>query len=347
MGLVSFALRRLLWMVPTLLGVSLIMFCLTVLIPGDPALLRLGTFATAEQLQSLRAEMGLDKPALAQYWLYLKGLARGDLGRSWRTGDTVVNDLKARFPATLELGLYSTLLSLVVGIPIGVITAVRRNSLLDYAGKLYGVIGVAMPLFWLGLILVYVFYDGLGIAPAPTGRIDMLLTPPPTITGMYVVDSLLAGDLEALWSSVSQLILPVLTLTFIVALGLRFIPLHARLVRGEVMAEKAKDHAQAARAIGCSDARLVWRHLLPNTLGPIVTQSTMNLSWAILNAAGLSFLGLGVQPPTPEWGVMISEGAPYIVSGQWWMSFFPGAALMLMTAGFVLIGDGINSRGER
>jgi peptide/nickel transport system permease protein len=133
----------------------------------------------------------------------------------------------------------------------------------------------------------------------------------------------------------------------VVALSLRFIPIYARLVRGEILSEKLKEYAMAARAIGCSDARLVFRHLLPNALGPIITQSTMNLSWAILNAAGLSFLGLGVQPPTPEWGVMISEGSSYIVSGQWWMSFFPGAALMLLTAGFILIGDGINTRAER
>jgi peptide/nickel transport system permease protein len=133
----------------------------------------------------------------------------------------------------------------------------------------------------------------------------------------------------------------------VVALSLRFIPMYARLVRAEVLSEKLKEYALAARAVGCSDARLVFHHLLPNSLGPIVTQSTMNLSWAILNAAGLSFLGLGVQPPTPEWGVMISEGSPYIVSGQWWMSFFPGAALILMTAGFILIGDGINRRNER
>jgi peptide/nickel transport system permease protein len=133
----------------------------------------------------------------------------------------------------------------------------------------------------------------------------------------------------------------------VVALSLRFIPMYARLVRSEMLSEKLKEYAQAARAIGCSDTRLIFRHLLPNALGPIVTQSTMNLSWAILNAAGLSFLGLGVQPPTPEWGVMISEGAPYIVSGHWWMSFFPGVALILMTAGFTLIGDGINARAER
>ncbi len=133
----------------------------------------------------------------------------------------------------------------------------------------------------------------------------------------------------------------------VVALSLRFIPMYARLVRAEILSEKLKEYALAARAIGCSDSRLVFRHLLPNAVGPIITQSSMNLSWAILNAAGLSFLGLGVQPPMPEWWVMISEGSPYIVSGQWWMSFFPGAALMLLTAGFILIGDGLNAGAER
>jgi ABC-type dipeptide/oligopeptide/nickel transport system permease component len=174
-------------------------------IPGDPALLRLRNFATADQLQQLRLEMGLDKPSHERFWLYLQGLLQGDLGRSWRTGDTVTNDLKARFPATLELGLYSTILSILVGIPIGVITAARKDSYLDYGGKLYGVLGVAMPLFWLGLILVYVFYYLLGIAPAPTGRLDLLVAPPPRFTGLYVVDSLLSGDMEALWSGLSHL----------------------------------------------------------------------------------------------------------------------------------------------
>jgi peptide/nickel transport system permease protein len=133
----------------------------------------------------------------------------------------------------------------------------------------------------------------------------------------------------------------------VIALSLRFIPMYARLVRAEILSEKLKEYALAARAIGCSDAQLVLRHLLPNAVGPIITQSSMNLSWAILNAAGLSFLGLGVQPPTPEWGVMISEGAPHIVSGQWWMAFFPGAVLVLLAAGFILIGDGLNALAER
>jgi peptide/nickel transport system permease protein len=136
-------------------------------------------------------------------------------------------------------------------------------------------------------------------------------------------------------------------MTLVIALSIRFIPMYARLVRGEMLVERVKEYAVAAQAIGSTQTRLVFRHLLPNSLSPLITQSTTNISWAVLNTAGLSFLGVGMQPPTPEWGVMISEGSPFIVSGQWWMSFFPGAALILMTAGFILLGDGLSARTER
>jgi peptide/nickel transport system permease protein len=136
-------------------------------------------------------------------------------------------------------------------------------------------------------------------------------------------------------------------MTLMIALSIRFIPMYARLVRGEMFVERVKEYAVAAQAIGSAQVRLVFRHLLPNSLSPLITQSTTNISWAVLNTAGLSFLGVGIQPPTPEWGVMISEGSPFIVSGQWWMSFFPGMALILMTAGFILVGDGLSARTER
>jgi peptide/nickel transport system permease protein len=136
-------------------------------------------------------------------------------------------------------------------------------------------------------------------------------------------------------------------LILVIALSIRYVPMYARLIRSEMLAEKVKEYAVAAQALGSSHQRLVFRHLLPNSLTPLITQSTTNVAWAILNAAGLSFLGVGLQPPIPEWGVMISEGSPFIVSGQWWMSFFPGAALILMTAGFVLLGDGLSARTER
>jgi peptide/nickel transport system permease protein len=162
---------------------------------------------------------------------------------------------------------------------------------------------------------------------------------------MRLVDMVLAFPSFVLALVFVAVFSPTLT-TLIVALGIRFIPIYARLTRGEILVEKVKEYAVAARALGCSHPRLIFRHLLPNILAPIITQSTMNMAWAILNAAGLSFLGLGIQPPIPEWGVMISEGSPYIVSGQWWMSLFPGAALIVMTAGFVLVGDGLNAQTQ-
>jgi peptide/nickel transport system permease protein len=160
---------------------------------------------------------------------------------------------------------------------------------------------------------------------------------------MRLVDMVLAFPSFVLALVFVAVFSPSLT-TLIVALSIRFIPIYARLTRGEVLVEKVKEYAVAARALGCSTPRLIFRHLLPNITAPIITQSTTNMAWAILNAAGLSFLGLGIQPPIPEWGVMISEGSPYIVSGQWWMSLFPGGALIVMTAGFVLLGDGLNAR---
>jgi peptide/nickel transport system permease protein len=275
MGIMSFVIKRLLWMMPTLLGVSVIMFCLTILIPGDPALLRLGNFATAEQLQQLRLEMGLDKPSHERYWLYLKGLLQGDLGRSWRTGDAVTNDLKARFPATLELGLYSTILSILVGIPVGVVTAARKDSNLDYGAKLYGVLGVAMPLFWLGLLLVYVFYYLLGIAPAPTGRLDMLVAPPLRLTGLYVVDSVLSGDMEALWSSISHLVLPVMTLTFIVAASI------ARMTYTSMRRVLSAQYILVGHAYGISPHRLIYKYALKNALMPVITFVGLQIGFLI------------------------------------------------------------------
>lgn len=170
------------------------------------------------------------------------------------------------------------------------------------------------------------------------GKIDNLI--------MRLMDMLLAFPSFVLALVFVAVFSPTL-MTLVIALSIRFVPMYARLVRGEMFVERVKEYAVAAQAIGSAQTRLVFRHLLPNSLSPLITQSTTNISWAVLNTAGLSFLGVGMQPPTPEWGVMISEGSAFIVSGQWWMSFFPGMALMLMTAGFMLVGDGLSARTER
>ncbi len=275
MDLIGYVTRRIVLIVPILLGASVIMFVLTMLIPGDPALMRLGNFATAEQLRSLREEMGLTKPPHERYLRYLGGLLRGDMGRSWRTGNLVLDDLRARFPASLELGLCSLLLSICIGIPLGVLSAAHKDSLVDYGGKLYGIFGVAMPVFWFGLGLVYIFYFKLGVAPAPTGRIDMLVTPPSPITGLYLLDSLLQGDMEAWLSSASHLLLPVITLAFATGASI------ARMTYTSMRKVLAAQFITVGHAYGFSPQALVFKFALKNALMPVLTLIGLQVGFLI------------------------------------------------------------------
>jgi peptide/nickel transport system permease protein len=275
MEFISHAARRLVLIVPTLLGASFLMFVLTILIPGDPALVRLGNFATAEQLQSLREEMGLTKPAHERYVLYLSGLLRGDMGRSWRTGNLVLDDLRARLPVSLELGCGSMLLAIAIGIPVGVWGAANRDTLVDYGSKVYGILGVAMPLFWGGLVLVYVFYFKLGIAPPPTGRIDMLITPPKSITGSYVLDSLLTWDMEALVSSAAHLVLPVITLAFVTGASI------ARMTYTSMRKVLGSQFILVGHAYGLAWRTIVYKFALKNALMPVVTLIGLQVGFLI------------------------------------------------------------------
>lgn len=272
---IGYVTRRLALMVPTLLGASVVLFVLTTLIPGDPALMRLGNFATAEQLSRLREEMGLTRPLHEQYLRYLGGLVRGDMGRSWRTGNLVLDDLRARFPASLELGLCSMLLAIGIGIPVGVLGAARKDTLVDYGGKAYGILGVAMPVFWGGLGLVYVFYFRLGLAPPPTGRIGMLVSPPDTITGLYLVDSLLRGDLEAWCSSAAHLMLPVVTLAFVTGASI------ARMTYTSMRMVLTSQYIAVGHAYGFSVRAIVYKFALKNALLPVMTLIGLQVGFLI------------------------------------------------------------------
>jgi hypothetical protein len=169
--------------IPTLLGVTIITFTLTYLLPGNPAMVKAGPFATPEYLALMEKEIGLDKPIYIQYWRYLSGVVRGDLGQSSSTGRPVLEDFKQRVPATLELTLASLLIAVGIGIPLAVISAVRRDSLLDHICRLLGVGGVAMPTFWTGLLLLYIFFYHVGLAPPPLGRLGSGISAPTGITG--------------------------------------------------------------------------------------------------------------------------------------------------------------------
>lgn len=215
MHLVAYIGRRLLFIAPQLLGIVLVSFLLIKTIPGDPAVLMLGPTATPEAIASLRAKMGLDQPLITQFGIYVKALVQGDLGTSWQTTRPVLEDLLQRFPATVELVTFGLLTAILIGVPLGLASAVRPNGWIARFADFYGLSAGAVPDFWLALVFIYVFYTLLGWLPAPLGRIDLSIIPPAQVTGIYTIDSLLARDWEAFASAAAHLVLPVATLGLI------------------------------------------------------------------------------------------------------------------------------------
>ncbi|MGA8649342.1 MAG: ABC transporter permease [Xanthobacteraceae bacterium] len=212
MLLLRYIARRIPYVIPQLFGIILVSFLLVKLIPGDPAVMMLGPTASEQSLAALRDKMGYNKPLWQQFAHYIGDVARGDLGSSWQTTRPVTEDLIQRFPATLELVTFGLVLAIAIGFPLGVAAARLQSGPVRKFADYYGLLAGAMPDFWLALVLIYVFYTRLGWISAPLGRIDMAVLPPKTVTGSLVIDSLIAGDIDALSSSFGHLVLPVLTL---------------------------------------------------------------------------------------------------------------------------------------
>jgi ABC-type dipeptide/oligopeptide/nickel transport system permease component len=210
--LLRYIARRIPYVIPQLFGIILVSFLLVKLIPGDPAVMMLGPTASEQSLTVLRDKLGYNKPLWQQFGYYIAAVVRGDLGSSWQTTRPVTEDLFQRFPATLELVTFGLLLAIAVGFPLGVAAARLRSGPIRKFADYYGLLAGAMPDFWLALVLIYIFYTRLGWISAPLGRIDMAVVPPKTVTGSLVIDSLIAGDWDALSSSFGHLVLPVLTL---------------------------------------------------------------------------------------------------------------------------------------
>ncbi|OGK99791.1 MAG: peptide ABC transporter permease [Candidatus Rokubacteria bacterium RIFCSPHIGHO2_12_FULL_73_22] len=265
MGLGRYVATRALLVLPTLLGVTLITFTLTYLLPGNPALVKAGPLATPEHIREMERQMGLDRPVPVQYWRYLSGVLRGDFGESATTGRPVLTDFLQRVPATLELTLASMLIAIGVGIPLGVLAAVRRDGPLDHVSRLLGVGGVAMPTFWTGLLAVYVFFYHLGVAPPPLGRLSPGVTAPSALTGLYTVDALLGGSWRALGSALHQLMLPALTLGFSVMAPV------TRMVRATMLEILESDYVKAAWAAGLPRRTIVYGDALRNCMIPVIT----------------------------------------------------------------------------
>lgn len=265
MSFFFYLMRRILLVIPTLLGVTLISFFLTYMLPGNPAMVKAGPLATPEYIAETERQMGLDKPVWVQYERYVTGLFRGDLGESSSTGRPVLEDFVQRLPATLELTLASLILAIAVGLPLGVLSAVHRDTAIDQVSRVVGVAGVAMPSFWTGLVLIYVFFYLVGWAPAPLGRLAPDVQPPAHITGMFTLDSLLTGNWRALGSSLAQLALPAATLAFSVMAPI------ARMVRATMLEILSSDFIKAAWAAGLPRRQVIYGDALRNALIPVIT----------------------------------------------------------------------------
>lgn len=266
------------------------MFFMVRAIPGDPAQIMLGQQATQEQVQQIRENMGLDKPIFVQYGLFLKDALRGDLGDSIVTGRPVTTELLTRLPATLELTAFAMLIAILVGIPVGVISAVRQYSLLDKTTSVLALTGISMPIFWLAMILVVIFGVNLELLPFP-GRLDPT-TGITAITGLVLVDSLLTLNFAGFWDGLLHLIMP--------ALALATIPMAVimRMTRSSMLEVMNEDYVRTARAKGVVPWRVVFKHALRNAMLPTLTviglQTGLLMGGAIITETIFSWPGIGL-----------------------------------------------------
>lgn len=318
MRIVRYLLHRLAFVAPQLVGIVLVSFLLVKSIPGDPAVLMLGPTATPDAIASLRGQMGLDQPLYWQFVLYLERLAHGDLGTSWQTTRPVLDDLIQRFPATLELVTYSLILAIIVGMGLGVASALNPKGWIGRLTDLYGLSAGALPDFWLALVLIFVFYTLAHLAPAPLGRLDIAVIAPDPVTGFMTVDTLLAGDFEAFRSAISHLILPVLTLGLINAGPI------LKMTQSSMEKTLSSDASRYEELCGIPHS-LVTRHALRNALPSIVTIISVLYGYLIGGAVLVEIVF--------SWG----GAGQYAVQGVLNSDIYPVLGFVLFSAIFSLI----------
>jgi dipeptide transport system permease protein len=273
--MLSMVLKRVMVAIPSLIGVVIVTFLLTRALPGDPAAYFAGPAATQEAIEQIRVKLGLDQPLIVQFGRYVSDLSRGDLGNSLTTGQPVVKEIKTRLPASAELTLIGLILSMAIAVPLGILAATRPGSLIDHGCRVVATAGVSLPVFFTGLILVYVFYYLLGWAPAPLGRLDIFFSAPPHVTGFYLIDSLIAGNGELFIASAKQLILPALTLCIF-----SLAPI-ARMTRASMLAVLASDFVRTARASGLAPMTVIVTYAFRNAMLPVVTTLGMVFSFLL------------------------------------------------------------------
>ncbi len=287
--MINYIIKRLLALIPVIIGVALIVFLIIHLIPGDPAQTMLGERASPEALAQLRESMGLNEPLHIQFIDFFKGLLSFDLGRSIMSNNPVMNEISVRFPATLELSFFAIVFAVVVGIPAGIFAATHQNSLFDNFSMLVALIGVSMPIFWLGLMLIWLFAVILGWLP-PSSRLSVGIEME-YITNILFIDSIIQMNWTALKDVLSHLILPAL------ALGTIPMAIIARMTRSSMLEVLKQDYIRTAYSKGLQDRVVVYKHALKNAFIPIITvvglQFGVLLGGAVLTETIFSWPGLG------------------------------------------------------
>ncbi|MEZ4863169.1 MAG: ABC transporter permease [Caldilineaceae bacterium] len=293
--MLRFILRRLLGLGFVLVGVSLFTFMIAQLVPVDPAAAALGTKAREEQIQAYRQELGLDRPVWEQYGRYVERLLQGDLGQSIRTRRPVADDLRDFFPATLELAMAAMVVSLLMGIPLGIVAALRRNHWVDALARLIALVGGSMPIFYVGLLGLGLFYRQLQWLPGQ-GRLDSTLTAPERITGLFTLDALLTHNWPILQNALWHLVLPALTLGYFSTAVL------LRITRSAMLEALSQDYVRTARAKGLAERLVVLQHVFKNALPPVLTTIGLTfgslLSGAVLTETVFGWPGLGKYATT-------------------------------------------------
>ncbi|MFL4995528.1 MAG: ABC transporter permease [Microvirga sp.] len=275
----------------TLLGLAAVTFFIGRVVPIDPVIAIVGDRAPPQVYERVRQELGLDLPLLQQFWIYLKKAATGDFGNSVLTTNPVMMDIANTFPATLELATLGTLIGVILGIPLGILAAVKRGSFIDQFVRVLGLAGYSIPIFWLGLMGLLVFYAKLGWVAGP-GRIDVtysyLYTP---VTNIVLLDTAMQGQWDAFWDAVSHIILPACLLGYF---SLAYI---SRMTRSFMLNELAQEYVIAARVKGLSEMRVIWRHALRNAAVPLITVIALSyanlLEGSVLTETIFAWPGLG------------------------------------------------------
>jgi peptide/nickel transport system permease protein len=289
--MLAYIIRRIFVIIPTLLGVSIIVFLMLHLMPGDPAELLMGERASEEALQEIREHLGLNEPLYVQYGLFLKQLMKGDLGETIWTRQKVWIEVKQRFPATIELSIVALFISCVLGMVLGIISATKQYSIFDYLSMLGALIGVSMPIFWLGLVFMLIFALNLGWLPM-SSRLSVGIELE-TITNFYILDAVLTGNWPALKDALWHIIMPAFTLSTIPT------AIIARMTRSSMLEVLRQDYIKTAKAKGLSQFKVIFKHALRNALIPVVT--TIGLQFGVLLCGAILTETIFAWPGVGKW----------------------------------------------